>query len=99
MNGDPQEITTLVGREMYSNNGVFVGEIEDVRLNLDQEVVTGLAVGEINRELFSTQVDPGKGVLVPYRWVRSVGDVVLVNDVVERMKTDDDSPEDEEVVA
>ena len=99
MNGDPQEITTLVGREMYSNNGVFVGEVEDVRLNLDQEVVTGLAVGEINRELFSTQVDPGKGVLVPYRWVRSVGDVVLVNDVVERMKTDDDSPEDEEVVA
>ena len=99
MNGDPQEITTLVGREMYSNNGVFVGEIEDVRLNLDQEVVTGLAVGEINRELFSTQVDPGKGVLVPYRWVRSVGDVVLVNDVVERMNSDDDSPEDEEVVA
>ncbi|MDR5673260.1 Protein implicated in RNA metabolism, contains PRC-barrel domain [Halalkaliarchaeum sp. AArc-CO] len=99
MNGDSQEITTLVGREVYSNNGVFVGEIEDVRLNLDQEVVTGLAVGEINRELFSTQVDPGKGVLVPYRWVRSVGDVVLVNDVVERMKTDDDSSEDEEVVA
>ena len=99
MNGDPQEITTLVGREVYSNNGVFVGEVEDVRLNLDQEVVTGLAVGEINRELFSTQVDPGKGVLVPYRWVRSVGDVVLVNDVVERMKTDDDSSEDEEVAA
>ena len=99
MNGDPQEITTLVGREVYSNNGVFVGEIEDVRLNLDQETVTGLAVGEINRELFSTQVEPGKGVLIPYRWVRSVGDVVLVNDVVERMKTDDDPSEDEEVVA
>ncbi|AUX08372.1 photosystem reaction center subunit H [Halalkaliarchaeum desulfuricum] len=98
MNGDPQEITTLVGREVYSNNGVFVGEIEDVRLNLDQEVVTGLAVGEINRELFSTQVEPGKGVLVPYRWVRSVGDVVLVNDVVERMKTGDENSEDEEAV-
>lgn len=99
MSEDPQEITTLVGREVYSNNGVFVGEVEDVRLNLDQEMVTGLALGEINRELFSSHVEPGKGVLVPYRWVRSVGDVVLVNDVVERMKTDDDSSEDEEAVA
>lgn len=90
MNGEAQEITSLVGREVYSNNGVFVGEIEDVRLNLDQEAVTGLALGEINAELFSGHIEPGKGVLVPYRWVRSVGDVVLVNDVVERLKTEDE---------
>ena len=37
MDGTPQEITTLVGREVYSNSGVFVGEIEDVQLNLDGE--------------------------------------------------------------
>jgi len=35
MNAVPEEITSLVGREVYSNNGVFVGEIEDVRLDLD----------------------------------------------------------------
>ncbi|MEF8779477.1 MAG: PRC-barrel domain-containing protein [Haloferacaceae archaeon] len=99
MNGDPQEITTLVGREVYSNNGVFVGEIEDVRLDLDRESVTGLALGEVNMELFSGRLEPGKGVLVPYRWVRSVGDVVLVNDVVERLKTDDEPSEDDEVAA
>lgn len=99
MNGDPQEITTLVGREVYSNNGVFVGEIEDVRLDLDREVVTGLALGEVNMELFTGQVEPGKGVIVPYRWVRSVGDVVLVNDVVERLKSDEEPSEDDEVAA
>ena len=35
--GAPQEITSLVGREVYSNNGVFVGEVEDVRLDLGDE--------------------------------------------------------------
>ena len=93
MDGTPQEITTLVGREVYSNNGVFVGEIEDVQLNLDTESVTSLAVGELNTELFADTVGSGKGVLIPYRWVRSVGDIVLVNNTVERLQETDDAEE------
>ncbi|QLD87681.1 PRC-barrel domain-containing protein [Natronomonas salina] len=91
----PQEITSLVGREVYSNNGVFVGEVEDIRIDMDQEVVTGLALGQVNRELFDSRVDRSKGVLIPYRWVRAVGDIVLVNDIVERLS----EPEEEEAPA
>ena len=96
MNGTPQEITALVGREVYSNNGVFVGEIEDVRLDVENEVVTGLALANLNQELFSNRIGEHRGVLVPYRWVRAVGDVVLINDIIERLKTPD---EEEEAVA
>ncbi len=88
----PQEITTLVGREVYSNSGVFVGEVEDIRLDLDQELVTGLALGQVNNELFDARVGGSRGVILPYRWVRAVGDVILVNDVVERLR----DPEEEE---
>ena len=93
MDGTPQEITTLVGREVYSNSGVFVGEIEDVQLNLDGESVTSLAVGELNDELFADTVGSGKGVLIPYRWVRAVGDIVLVNSTIERLQETDDTDE------
>ncbi|WP_435068938.1 PRC-barrel domain-containing protein [Haloplanus sp. C73] len=96
MDGTPQEITTLVGREVYSNNGVFVGEVEDVRLDLSQQTVTGLALGELSQELFAGRIESGKGVMIPYRWVRAVGDVILINDVVERLEEDG---EDEEVIA
>ncbi|MFB6170104.1 MAG: PRC-barrel domain-containing protein [Haloarculaceae archaeon] len=88
----PQEITTLVGREVYTNSGVFVGEVEDIRLDLDAEAVTGLALHELNAELFGSRAAGARGVIVPYRWVRSVGDIVLVNDIVERIRR----PEDEE---
>ncbi|WP_327052023.1 PRC-barrel domain-containing protein [Halomicrococcus gelatinilyticus] len=93
MDETPEEITTLVGREVYSNNGVFVGEVDDVQLNLDASAVTGLAIGGLNDELFSNRVDPGHGVILPYRWVRAVGDVILINDVVERMKDDEGDEE------
>ncbi len=97
MDGTPQEITSIIGREVYSNNGVFVGEVEDVRLNLDRQSVTGLALSELNAELFRSRIEPGKGVLIPYRWVRAVGDVILINDVIERLE--DEDAESDEILA
>jgi sporulation protein YlmC with PRC-barrel domain len=94
MDADADEITSLVGREVYSNNGVFVGEVEDIQLNLDAEAVSGLALSELNGELFSGETIGEKGVIVPYRWVRAVGDVVLINDVVERYENDNTDQEE-----
>jgi len=94
----PQEITTLVGREVYSNNGVFVGEVEDIRLDLDHEEVTGLALHQLNSELFDAETQSARGVILPYRWVHAVGDVVIVNEIVERL-TQPETDDEEEVPA
>jgi sporulation protein YlmC with PRC-barrel domain len=93
MEAEMQEITNLVGREVYSNNGVFVGEVEDIQLDLDRESVTGLALTELNYDLFHDKAAGSRGVIIPYRWVRSVGDIVLVNDIVERMREPDEEEE------
>ncbi len=85
-----QEITNLVGREVYSNNGVFIGEVEDLRLDIDSNAVTGLALHRLNEDLFKDYVGDSRGIMVPYRWVRAVGDVVLVNDIIERVKQDEE---------
>lgn len=85
-----QEITSLVGREVYTNNGVFVGEVEDLQLDIDSNTVTGLALHRLNDDLFAEYVGDARGLMLPYRWVQSVGDVVLVNDIVERVKDHED---------
>lgn len=90
-----QEITSLVGREVYTNTGVFIGQVEDLRLDLDTEEVTGLALHELNSELFGADAASARGVIVPYRWVQAVGDVVIVNDIVERIQQDEEDDEGE----
>ena len=90
MDDESQELTSLVGREVYTNNGVYVGEVEDLRLDLEGEAVTGLALNEINDALFEGVVDRRQGVLIPYRWVRSIGDVVLISDTVERLSSEEE---------
>ena len=81
------EITRLVGRDVYSNNGVFVGRIEDVQLDIDDRRIAGLALGESNDELFDAGGE--KGVIIPYRWVSAVGDIVIIKDIIERLKARD----------
>ena len=95
MDTTPAEIGSLVGREVYSNKGTFVGEVEDVRIDLDAELITGLAVGGLNREVLGGRARNAGGVIVPFRWVRSVGDIVLVNDVIERLREPDGENEAE----
>lgn len=91
----PQEITNLVGREVYTNTGVFLGEVEDLRLNLDAQQVTGLALHQLNKELFAEERSAARGVVVPYRWVQAVGDVVIVSDIVERIQQQKEAEEAE----
>ncbi len=105
MDGRSQEITSLVGREVYSTKGVFVGEVEDVRLDIEaprlaDRKVTGLALREVSEDLFDGVVGNERGVVIPYQWVRAVGDVVLISDTVEHLGEDgDEANTDNEVIA
>lgn len=93
-NPEPREITALIDHDVYSASGTFIGQVEDLKLDLDTEVVTGLALGDVNKEMFHEYVNDRQGVIVPYRWVRSVGDIVIVNDTIDRLKESTEGDEE-----
>lgn len=77
-------ITGLVGREVYTGNGVFVGEVSDVKVDFTGEQVAKVALDYVNEEVVDVERTK-RGILLPYRWVQSVGDIVLVTDFVESL--------------
>jgi sporulation protein YlmC with PRC-barrel domain len=78
------EISSLVGREVYTNNGVFVGEVSDIKLDFETQQVDRLALEYVNTDLLKLPRRKS-GVLVPFRWVQSVGDVILTAEFVEAL--------------
>jgi sporulation protein YlmC with PRC-barrel domain len=82
------EITSLIGREVYTSNGVFIGEVEDVKLDFDTQNVDRLALDYTNSELFNIPRNK-TGVLLPFRWVKSIGDIIVTADFVESLDTDE----------
>lgn len=81
-------ITSLVGREVYTSNGVFIGEIEDLKLDFRDRRTTRLVLEHVNEDVLDVPRRKS-GVLVPYRLVQSIGDIVVIADVVEKLSSDE----------
>ncbi|MCK5108340.1 MAG: PRC-barrel domain-containing protein [Euryarchaeota archaeon] len=79
------ELTSLFGLNVYTDKGRYVGNVNDVVIEAADRKVTGLALTKINREMFDVNRD---GLILPYRWVLAIGDVVIVKQVNKLTKKD-----------
>ncbi len=84
------EISTLFGLKVYTDEGRFIGVVSDVIIDLDRRQIRGLALSEFNRALIDSKAP---GVILPYRLVKSVGDIVIVKDVFKRKKKHEEEGE------
>jgi sporulation protein YlmC with PRC-barrel domain len=78
---------------LYTDRGIYVGKIEDVSVDIKEKRVSGLAVKSVNPNAFD--VGKKKGVIIPYRWVTAIGDIVLIKHVRTRV-AERESEEEEE---
>ena len=78
------ELSSLYGMDLYTDKGVFVGKIEDVSIDIREKRISGIVVRNVNPQLFD--IGDKKGVIIPYRWVTAVGDIVLIKHVRRRVK-------------
>lgn len=69
-------ITELFGMKVYTENAVYVGDVDDVIINVDTKKLESLALGNVNREVL--ELTNFKGVKIPYRIIRAVGDIVII---------------------
>lgn len=70
-----KEIGSFKGLRVYTKNGVYIGKVDNIALDLPNRRVRGLLLTGTNPNL----VEGGRSVLVPYRWVSAVGDIMLLN--------------------
>ncbi len=69
------DITSLFDLNVYTDKGKYVGKVQDVQLEANERKISGLALGNINKDMFDVET---KGVIIPYRWVLAAGDIVII---------------------
>lgn len=85
------EVSTLFDLNVYTDKGIYIGKVNDVILEVSEKKAVGLAVTKLNPEMFDTSKP---GVVIPYRWVTAVGDVVLIRHVKDQFKKPEEIPEE-----
>lgn len=70
-----KKITEILGLKVFTDKGDFFGEIEEA--NLFENKVDGWRI-KIDSNLASL-LGGAKGVIVPHKFVRAIGDVCIIN--------------------
>lgn len=78
------QITELFGLSVYTDKAVYVGDIEDVVIDVDGKKMDSIAVGNLNPEF--VDVKGFRGIKIPYRMIKSIGDVVVIRHLAHAFK-------------
>ncbi|HDJ27410.1 MAG: photosystem reaction center subunit H [Thermoplasmata archaeon] len=69
-----KEGTELIGMDVYTDKAIHLGKVDDLLLDVRRMKVYGLYIGHTNPNL----VEDGVAVSVPYRWVKAVGEIIIL---------------------
>lgn len=69
-----EEARNLIGLEVYTPSGIFVGIVNNLVMDLRNNKVNGLFLEESNPAV----ADNGVSLNIPFRWVQSVGDIIIL---------------------
>ena len=73
------QISELFGMSVYSDKAVFLGKVEDVVLDVTNKKISGLALTNVNTG--ALDIKNYQGVVIPYRIVKEVCDIILVRHI------------------
>ncbi|MCL4327502.1 MAG: PRC-barrel domain-containing protein [Candidatus Thermoplasmatota archaeon] len=65
----------IIDLPVYTDKGILVGNVYDIILDSELKSISGILIKDTNTML----VEDGMPVSIPYRWVKSVGDAVLLH--------------------
>ncbi|HIP24902.1 MAG TPA: photosystem reaction center subunit H [Archaeoglobus profundus] len=77
------EISTLFGLKVYTDEGRYVGVVEDVVIDVERRQIQSLALSEYNKFLIDSKAP---GIRIPYRLVKAVGDIIIIKDIFKKKK-------------
>lgn len=74
------DYSDISNKDVYTSKGSYCGKIKDVELNLGKFAIRAVVVGAQKGSYLAQKVGGTKNVVIPYRMVESIGDIVLIKD-------------------
>jgi sporulation protein YlmC with PRC-barrel domain len=81
------QITDMFELKVYTEKSVYVGEVEDVLIDVESKKMESVVVGKLNQQL--VDIKNYKGLKVPFRIIRSIGDIILIRHLPGAFRSED----------
>lgn len=85
-----RQISELFGMSVYSEKAILLGKVADVVLDVTNKKVGSLALSDVNTDVIDLK--NYEGVLIPYRIVKEIGDIVIVRHIPGAFRSSSNEP-------
>ena len=73
------KVSEILNKKIYTTKGYYVGEVYDAMIDIEKAIVSGIVVSDVYRGCLKDKIDdPSKKVIIPYKTVESIGNIVLI---------------------
>lgn len=79
-----EETSELIGLDIYTPKGIFVGKVADMRVDIADRNIDGLIVKDVNPALAEDNII----LSIPFSWIEAIGDVVILKRFPDRILRD-----------
>lgn len=73
-----KEFSEMFGKDVFTDKGMFCGKVADLQVDLRKFRVRAIIVEAIRGSYLSELVGGKRGVILPYQFVQSIGDIVII---------------------
>lgn len=94
-----KSISEMFGKDVFTSRGAYCGRVADLKLNLGKFRIQSIVLDVARGSFLSGILAGKKGIIVPYQYVDSIGDVVIIKHINAPMPEDSGMKEEQTVVA
>jgi sporulation protein YlmC with PRC-barrel domain len=76
-----KSISEMFGKDVFTNRGAYCGRVADLKLHLGKFRINSLVLDVARGSFLSGILGSKKGIIVPYQYVDSIGDVVIIKHI------------------
>ncbi len=89
------DFSDIKSKDVFTRNGSYCGKLKDIELQLGKFAVRAVVVSAEKGSYLAQKVGGTRNVVIPYRMVESVDDIVIIKD----FQTESVSEEDQKAEA
>lgn len=75
-------VSEIFGKEVYTVNGKRVGKVFTLTLNVETKRIAEVYISNLDSKAVKKyNLEGRKGIIIPYRGVRAIDDIVIINEI------------------
>ena len=69
-----EAVSEIIGMQVYTPGGTYLGNVDNLVMDMENKSVDGIFIRQTNPLI----VEGSMSINIPYRWIQSIGDVVIL---------------------